>query len=359
MNNKNAASNFLEHLMFLAFFNSIFPGKNAAQTKSLLEKLALAYEKTSSSYQPNNELLYKVLAIPDSMVKGLKEHFKFKIEISKFIKDFEELRQSEPNIDSYGIEYKWLVERMDCPSVPCDLPWQAKVGIKDHAFNCSTEERWLLEDAFLILQTARQAKNRFEEYAKVFEDSKRTDLNALDKLNSLNSNIAAYSRLSVVSFYAFLEAFVNSVAYNHFLRFEKSLTAKDIVNLKEGKEYKPNGRGGFLTLEDKFQQFPKLIRNSPDILIHIKDRGQIKEPFETLIDKIKPLRDASAHYSKSKEVIWRKPLEWMEIAELAANTCLGCAQDFWKTCYPKASLPMYLKELQSDYFFKRAQERLD
>jgi len=118
---------------------------------------------------------------------------------------------------------------------------------------------------------------------------------------SANQNVAMYSRLSILTFFSFVEVFVNSVGYDFSLRNRDILRPKD-VEILLGKK---NAR--YISLEHKIEKFPSIIRPDKKTPIVLSDAKQVKEPFRTFIKEIKEIRDSSVHYVPQKQAIWRKP----------------------------------------------------
>ena len=82
-----------------------------------------------------------------------------KILLDAIADDFNTLCREDKELYLYGIEYRWLDERMDCSrmGLPPDLPWHARVGLAHHAGYQSIEEEFLLRDAFFMLESAEEA----------------------------------------------------------------------------------------------------------------------------------------------------------------------------------------------------------
>jgi hypothetical protein len=111
-------------------------------------------------------------------------------------------------------------------------------------------------------------------------------------------------------------------------------------------------------LEKKIQHFPERIRQDNICPIVISDIKQRKEPFLTLFDKLKAIRDSSVHYGKGKRDIWLPPDEWIKNAEDAKETCMEAAKQFWNACYPKRGMPKYLNELNEQEYLAEAEQRI-
>lgn len=177
---------------------------------------------------------------------------------------------------------------------------------------------------------------------------------ALYHLSFGNQNVAIYSRLTVLSFFAFFEAFVNSIGYDFSQREKASISSSEYEILQGLKN------GHFLSLESKIEKFPQIIRTDKKPVIITSDPQQCKKPFTNLFGKIKEIRNSSVHYSPLKENIWKSPTEWQNEAEKTAKNCIDAALLFWKACYPlSVSGPNYLHSLDFDKNISVARKALD
>lgn len=247
----------------------------------------------------------------------------------------------------FGIEFGWLEELVDCKKLgfPKDLPYQTRIGIGNHAGTLNVEEKFLLQDSFFLLLKTKEAYNELVEYNKKWDNREkhvRID-DVLYHLSYANQTVAIYSRLTILSFFAFFEAFVNSVGYDFSQRNKSSISSHDDEILKGTK------KGHFLSLENKIEKFPTIIRVDKKPVIITSDTKQIKEPFIRLLGRIKDIRNSSVHYSPLKENNWKPPTEWHNETEKTAKDCVNAALIFWKACYPESpDGPKYLHDLNFD-----------
>jgi hypothetical protein len=153
--------------------------------------------------------------------------------------EFNNLFLQGESVYSTGLEYGWLEEGMEFvdDNFPKYLPYHAKVGIAGHANRINIEEEFLLRDAFYMLCMAEKVyQDMYKEYYK-YKESKR-DIETYkehNKFTDYNQSVATYSRLGIISFYSFAEAFVNSIGYDFYLRNKINLSANEI----EHAYYKP------------------------------------------------------------------------------------------------------------------------
>lgn len=269
--------------------------------------------------------------------------------------EFNKLSSEKDEIYSYGIEFRWLEERLDCSKINLnkEIPWQTRIGIGHHAGRLELEESFLLRDAFYLFVNAKETYNNMFERAGEIKELETKEISSYNKyLTYANLDVATYSRLTMVSMLSFIEAFVNSVGYDYFLRNKEKLTEKEIelLNGKKGRRY--------LSIETKLEKFPKIIRSVKISPIIISDVGQRREPFISFIDNLKPIRNSSMHYSPKKESIWRRPKDWLKSAESSTQLCVSVAREFWLACYPNRSMPFYLFELDYDNLMEEAKNRL-
>ncbi len=164
--------------------------------------------------------------------------------------------------------------------------------------------------------------------------------------------MAAFSRLCIVSFFSFIEAFVNSVGYDFRLRNHTHLTVEQNEVLL-GKK-----KGRLISVEYKIEKFPSIIRTDGRSPIVISDPAQLREPFATFVQKVKTTRDSAVHYSPLKEAIWLRPSDWLDQARLASKLCIEVACAFWTACYPTRQQPEYLNKLDYEAHVTAAKERV-
>jgi hypothetical protein len=253
---------------------------------------------------------------------------------------------------SIGIPYGWLAERFTPAALggPPDLPYHARVGIGPHSGRGAVEEDFLLRDAYFLLGKSNRALAHLESFrGQRLAPEPRVQYR---KISTANENVATYARFTVSGFYAFVECLVNSVGEDFVLR---NPTVSDATKgLLRGKK-----DGRYLSVEKKIELFPGLIRPDGKRPIVISDPQQIGEPYRAFVSHIKDVRDASAHYAKSKADILMSPQLWNKKANEAAAVCVTVARGFWTACYPNRSLPLYLGELDDAQHAKRAAARIE
>jgi hypothetical protein len=347
---------FANHLAYLQLMTSLEPGEGNITNPTIKAGLndALDFYKTTNE----EGLLLKAPKLIKSF-QPLIERFKsiapLKVSMNQVATDFNSLFVNNKKVYSYGIEYGWLHERMDCShmGLPNDLPWHTRIGVGHHAGRFSVEERFLLHDAFFMLASAEETFTNMNEIAgKMDKLGKEKAAVNLDKIYLANSNVAAYSRLCIISFFSFIEAFVNSVGYDFYLQNLSALSSGE-NEILQGKK-----KGHLVSLEYKIEKYPSIIRPDKKSPLVLSDDSQIKEPFKSFVQQIKRIRDSSVHFAPPKEAIWRKPFDWLENARSASKLCTEVAKDFWKACYPDRNPPKYLENLDYTQLIESANGRL-
>ena len=220
-----------------------------------------------------------------------------------------------------------------------DLPSRTSADVAGPVVNVSEAYKTLLNLGKELKE--KENKNEIEEKDEAYH-----------LITLLKFNVALYSRLSIISFYSFIESFVNAISFDFLYRNENNLTKKEIDLLKGFK------KGRYLQIENKLEKLPTLIRTDTKQIIFIKDEKQRKEPFKSFIENYKNLRDASVHYSPFKEKIWLKPNDWFSKAKEFSNLTIDIASEFWKACYPKRDRPEYLGKLNYELHLNIAKDRL-
>jgi hypothetical protein len=216
----------------------------------------------------------------------------------------------------------------------------------------SLEEVYLVEDAFLLLVTARDAYDHMWSIRRTISEPANVEQSheVHRRLTLLNMNVATYARLGVVTAAAFVEAFVNSVGASEAYR-SAGRPPEELELLRGSK------KGRFLNLEFKLEKYPMLIRGDGKSPIVVSDEKQRREPFGRFLAETKEVRDASMHYAPDKAAIVCTPKEWIDRVEQSLEDAVGVAKEFWRACYPTRGLPVYLYELDDTRFLEGAKRR--
>lgn len=343
-------SDYHTYLVFANTLKRIPAGKNETLRDLMNEVAAFIDTATSREIKDRGKQLLQVLK------HAVELNTKFlprRMSARQIARDFRELTTTT-DVWRFGVPCGWLRERFapEGMEFDADLPAHAKVGIGVHAGRASIEEVFLLEDTYFLLARAESAFNRMHESAKALQKSpdKGGD-SGYETLAFLNGEVGTFSRLSVVSAAAFVEAFVNSVGWTEAER--GGHRTEEIRTQLKGTQ-----KGRYLSLEAKLERFPKLIRADGASPIILSDPKQAKEPFVSFLAETKELRDASMHYAPGKAIIWRPPQEWFESAKRAAEYAVQVAEIFWAACYPGKGPPMYLNGLNHTNLVEGARERV-
>jgi hypothetical protein len=252
-----------------------------------------------------------------------------------------------------GVPLRWLDHHFDLsrlPEILPDFPHHARVGLGHSKHQATIEEHTLLCDAFLFLERARTLHQQLLQ-----ELVRLKKLNTTSKpphLDDMSLNVCTHARMSLFTFFAFAECFVNSVGEDFISR--NPALATDAREHLKGRR-----KGGFYSLEKKLEKFPEIINPGGKVSFVLSDPKQMKEPFTTFLRVVKETRDSIAHHAEGKAPIWLGPQDWMDKADTAARTTLDCSKLFWKACYPKRDFPEYLHRLHLNEFEKHATARLE
>jgi len=326
----------LKHV-FLRFVHVVAPGAlhDNSFGKMLEATSDFIYQATSEDFLARAASISATL--DDWVTRGVK-FLPTKVSIEKIAKEFAKLLNKQGDtLYSNGVTFGWLSCLIDCTALGlrADLPYHAKIGLGAHAGQASVEEAFLLHDAFFLLEIAKVCHDKMVLAASRFSTIKSTD-RTYRVVSTANQNVGSAARLSVFSFYAFVEAFVNSVGNDFAARSASNLTAAELEIL-HGKK-----KGRYLSLEQRIECFQKIIRQDKRSPIVLTDTKQRKEPFVTFFSNIKEVRDASAHFGAGKASIWRSPQEWLNFADSTSRVALAAASEFWEACYPRGRKPDYL-----------------
>lgn len=237
---------------------------------------------------------------------------------------------------------------------PEGLPYQTKIGLGAHAGRANIEDQFLLKDAFYILNKSNNTFDLIVKYGNLLKENDKKVLSKeeYNKITKIKFNSVTYSRLTLISFYSFIEAFVNIRGFDFYFRNKSTLSSEE-QELIKGKK---NNR--YLSLESKFEKYPEIIRPDKKQVIFVKDKKQRKEPYKSFFERYKELRDSSIHFSPSKQRIWLKPEDWknkaLEFSEITVKTAI----EFWNACYPQNKIPSYLEYLDYNKLSQEAIGRI-
>lgn len=254
-----------------------------------------------------------------------------------------------------GVPLLWLFETfgfMARDKAANDLPLHARIGFGHNRRRSGTEEQMLLSDAFMFFRTARQQFEKLKANVETEISKGTTYQEAPETVRNLTYSVCAHARISLFTFCAFAECFVNGVGIDYLLR-NPGIAPQLEATLRGQK-----ANGGFLSLEAKIEKYPLIIAPSNPTRITLRDPKQIREPFKTFLDLAKPTRDSIAHHAEGKARIWYGPKDWMELAERAARATIIACQEFWKACYPERDFPVYLSRLDFDVLCQQADARI-
>jgi hypothetical protein len=262
--------------LFLHFVYVVEPG--ALHDNSFYKMLEVTkefiYQSTTDDFLARASYISRTL---DDWIRRSVKFLSPKVSIQAIAEEFAKLLNEQGDaLYSNGVTYGWLNSLVDCTPLRLrgDLPYHAKVGLAAHAGNGSVEEAFLLHDAFFLLQITKACHEKMLLAASRFSTITSTGKDYLI-LSTANQNVGSVARLCVFSFYAFIEAFVNSLGNDFSARNVSDLTTNKLEIL-HGKK-----NGKYLSLEQKMESFQKIIRQDKKSPIVLTDMQQRKEPFTT------------------------------------------------------------------------------
>ncbi|MGD8307013.1 MAG: hypothetical protein PVF17_10190 [Ignavibacteria bacterium] len=304
-----------------------------------------------------NRLYMHIEKSLDMILKSYKKSFKLKKSYTDIAKEFKSLYTNEEELFSNGIALGELDKWFDTKALkfPNHLPFHTKIGLGHHAGHANIEEEYLLRDAFYSFLKAKESDEILTKFGKdIIKEHKEGRMNekAYWELTQFKYCLITYARLSVVSFYSFLEAFVNSIGYDYHYKNYNILDDKE----REILLGKSNSR--YLSLEAKLEKYPTLIRKDKKQCIFLADKSKRIETYLSFFNYYKFLRDASIHYSPFKEPITMRTVNWIERAERCSAISIEVAKEFWSFCYPNTVGPAYLQNLEYDKQMEIATERI-
>lgn len=326
---------------------------------SKIKEIVLSTHEFLTSTKPE-EIEPKLPELESTLTKMTKlfiDKFPLKTDISTIAKDWNDLFKQGKNVFSNGLDYGWLEKYMNLGELYSYnyIPFHFKIGLVAHKGFGSVEEEFLLKDSFNTLVKAEyyfDVLMSFGEKAKKEENLNNSfTKGTYTQITDLKYEVSAFSRLTIISFYSFIECFVNSIGY--------SFLNRNLDNLNENEREILSGlkKGRYLQLKSKIENFQKIIRPDNQAKIVISDYNQIKEPFKSFFDSYEEIRNSSVHYSPTKERIWLKPNDWLDKAKDFSKLSVKVGLEFWNACYPTLKEPDYLGRFDYDFLKDLAKER--
>jgi hypothetical protein len=265
----------------------------------------------------------------------IKDKYLIKVDYRIIAREWNDLFKYDREILSNGIFIGWLEQFIDLKNYyKYDYyPYHFKIGLAIHKGKGDIEENFLLRDAFKCLSKAQKylfllkhfgekQKNDFKEKGAI-----KFDNETLTDLNTIKSEISFYSILTVISFYSFLECYVNSIGFDIYYRRKNELNENEKDILRGSK------KGRYLNLKYKIEAFQKIARSDKSAKIILSDNYQITEPFKTIFDIYEDLRNSAVHNSPEKTKIWIKPDDWFSKADEFSKLTIDAAKIIWKVCH--------------------------
>ena len=324
---------------------------------SLYPKLDIIW-KDSLDGKHTAESWKETIDILDKKVVPLLNKYPLKTGLAKLAKDYYDVTRFENNnLTKYGIQIGWIRERMDFSNFLSidDFPYQTYIGFGKSKGAFGIEEDMLLKDAFNVhVKSIKLYENLVNIGKKInkLDKSKRDSLRR--SFSSIQFDMACYSRLSITSYFAFLESFINSIGYSYLKENEATLNESEKNNLQG----LSNDGKNFTSLKNRIEKFQTIMRADQTVHINLSDSNQISDPFKTLFAGYKDLRDSSMHNSPLKEKIWLSAFDWNQKAIEFSHLTIKCSKMIWKTLKDSDQLPLYLEKLNYDKLLKASKKRL-
>ncbi|RXG21004.1 hypothetical protein DSM02_2375 [Leeuwenhoekiella polynyae] len=357
-NLKKKINETFDYAVYLHMVGNFVPNTDLKQIKDIVT--AVNDFLKNSDPELIKERLPEIRSLLKKMTDQFINKFPLKCTISEIATAWNDLfknRDDEYSFLNSGIDYGWFEKFMDLSNFYHYnyVPYHYKIGIFGHKGLGGIEEEFLLKDSFNLLVKAQYFFDVLLKYGEIlkqeeakgqkFTNEKRSEL------TELNYEVAVNSRLSIVSFFSFIECFVNSIGHDYSLRNLEKLDEKqqEILNGMKNK--------GYLSLKSKIEIFQKIIRQDKRAIINTTDDNQIKEPFKSFFENFEDLRNSSVHYSPKKVRIWLKPQDWIKKANDFSKISMEVGLLFWKTCYPDFSEPDYIGRLDFNYLYDIAKKK--
>jgi len=256
--------------LFLHFVYVVAPGAlhDDSFSRMLEESKGFVYESTTEEFLARVDSVSRHL---DDWITRSTNFLPIKVSIEEIAGEFGKLiNEQGDSLYSTGVTFGWLNRLIDCTPLGLrgDSPYHTRIGLAAHAGQGSVEEAFLLHDAFFLLEITKLCYEGLHLTASQFTTIRSTDKN-YDTLSTANQNVGSVARICVFSFYAFVEAFVNSIGNDFAARNTFGLAANEIETL-HGKK-----KGRYLSLEKKMELFQRIIRPDKKNPIVLTDSKQV------------------------------------------------------------------------------------
>lgn len=301
--------------------------------------------------------LLEIKNVLENIAKPFLEKYPLKVSFESFVKDIAEEHSNNVESKRFVVQAGWLKQRMDIKNYLKikDYPFQTEFGIGVKKGTFKVDEDMFLKDAFNAFS---KAKFLYEEFTKFSEKIIREGNIHQEKNNGialLHFEISFYCRTTVLTFYAFIESFVNSIGYNFYKENEHNLTERQIHTLHG---FKLNGGGGYINLKTRLNKLQLIMQPDRNQIWNLNDPVQLREPFKSFFDKFTSLRDSSVHNSPLKEKVWLPIADWFQIASEFSKISIAVAKEIWNVLVNEDSLPDYLMFLEYNLLLDQSMDRI-
>ncbi|MGY4539423.1 hypothetical protein ACVW0P_003857 [Mucilaginibacter sp. UYNi724] len=340
------------YLEYIELMAAVLPNFDYHTTKKSVEQTRL-FLKAGTKLELAQRLP-ELKALLEKQAKSLMKDCPPKKTIEHIANEFAGLKIKEDIINT-GVTYAFLNELLDLKKFNwyADTPYHYRISVGALKGGGGIEEEFLLKDAFTLYQKAETNFALLETLSKVFNRQKPSDNTIDGNVTDIKYEVANYSRLSVLTFYSFIECLINSIGFDFLYRNEKNLSASEILILKGLKK-----NGGYMNLKHRIESLQIIIRQDKQLVLNVTDDQQRKEPFISFFDQFEALRNASVHYSPIKHRIWMSPQDWIEKSRNFCDVALQVGLQVWQACYPDSDGPLYMGKLNKAKQLQLANRRM-
>jgi hypothetical protein len=356
---QNEVNDLMDQVVYLQIMGSFVPGADFTEIKEIVTS---THDFIKNSTEEDIKInLPELRNVFSKMTSLFMTKFPLRRELRNITTEFNSFFKTGNEVYSFGLEFGWLDAQMDLSELELytDTPYHYRIGLAAHKGNGSIEEDFLLKDAFNVLIKAEYYHKLHLDYGsklKSIEENKskkQFTQELYHQITDIKFEVAAHSRLAIISFYAFVEGFVNSVGHSYL--------TKNTATLEEWEKELLSGfkKGRFLQLKSKIEKFQTLIRLDKTAKIIVSDDGQIPIGFRHFFEYYEQLRNSAMHYSPIKERIWMRPQDWISKAFEFSKLAMTVSLEFWKACFPDSDGPEYLGKLDYDLHLDKANKRAE
>jgi hypothetical protein len=342
-------------LAYIQLISSLAPGIDFPSTIKLVSELTNFFRNADPA--AINLKIGPIKKSVNSLFEQSVTRYPLKKKLKEVVLAYNNLYEENPQLFDTGITYGFLNTNIDLSKFKwyADMPFHYVIGLGHHKGNSGIEEDMLLKDSFAALL---KAENNFDALTNASLNYKTSVPNKEEfkQLTDIKYEVAFYSRMTIISFFSFLECFINSIGFSYMYCNLETLSEEDKLGLKG--LYRSSGKKqAYMNLRNKIEKLQTIIRKDKTVVLTLSDDNQLSTKFKLFFNEFESLRNAAVHYSPLKTRIWLGSDTWIAKARDFSDIALDLGLQVWKACYPNSDGPLYLGKLDKTIHTSIARKR--